>query len=181
MAKKSDTYPYHWEFKLVKEIDSRYKYIADFIPVDNSDMYDLYTHDDNFKEFIKTNIDMFDMFYMLHIDHINMIYRFSDEMLNKIKLANHKVKIPRRWDKKWRILIFDIKETRRGLRNKVRSTLISIGFIGLQKSVWVYPYDCEDLINLIKSDFKVGKDILYMIVDRVENDKKIREHFGLSS
>ena len=103
------------------------------------------------------------------------------KILEKIEKQNYKINIPRKWDKKWRVIIFDIKEERKSLRNKVRYTLINIGFMCLQKSVWIYPYDCEDLINLIKSDFKVGKDILYMIVDRVENDKKIMEHFGLSS
>jgi len=103
------------------------------------------------------------------------------KVLDKAEAQNYKIIIPRRWDKKWRVIIFDIKEERKSLRNKVRNTLISIGFMCLQKSVWIYPYDCEDLINLIKADFKVGKDVLYMIVDRVENDKKIKEFFGLLS
>ena len=101
------------------------------------------------------------------------------KILERIELQNYKIKVPKKWDRKWRVIIFDIKEERRGLRNKVRNTLINIGFMCLQKSVWIYPYDCEDLINLIKADFKIGKDVLYMIVDRVENDRQIREYFGL--
>lgn len=102
-------------------------------------------------------------------------------ILEKIEAKNYKINIPKKWDKKWRVIIFDIKEERKGLRNKVRNTLMNIGFMCLQKSVWIYPYDCEDLINLVKADFKIGKDVLYMIVDRVENDKSVREYFGLSS
>ena len=101
------------------------------------------------------------------------------KILEKSEAQNYKIEIPRKWDKKWRVIIFDIREERKSLRNKVRNTLINIGFMCLQKSVWIFPYDCEDLINLIKADFKVGKDVLYMIVDRVENDRKIREYFGL--
>ncbi|MDZ4226882.1 MAG: CRISPR-associated endonuclease Cas2 [Patescibacteria group bacterium] len=86
---------------------------------------------------------------------------------------------PRRWDKKWRVLIFDIPEYRKSLRDKVRRTLESIGFIRLQDSVWIYPYDCEDFITLLKADFRIGKDILYMIVDSIENDRVFREYFGL--
>jgi len=103
----------------------------------------------------------------------------GQKVLGEVEARNYTITKPRRWDKKWRVIIFDIKEERRGLRDKVRNTLTNIGFICLQKSVWIYPYDCEDLINLIKADFKIGKDVLYMIVDRVENDGYIRERFGL--
>ena len=86
---------------------------------------------------------------------------------------------PKKWDGKWRVLIFDIPEKRKGLREKVRNTLLSIGFSRLQDSVWLYPYDCEDFINLVKADFKIGKDLLYMIVDSIENDKHFRKQFNL--
>ncbi|HEY4508745.1 MAG TPA: hypothetical protein VJC13_00465 [Candidatus Paceibacterota bacterium] len=90
-----------------------------------------------------------------------------------------KTDIPRKWDKKWRMLIFDIPEGRRPLRDKIRRTLFSIGFLRLQDSVWIYPYPCEDLVNLLKADFKVGKDLLYLIVDFIENDKNFRKTFNL--
>ncbi|OHA15256.1 MAG: CRISPR-associated endonuclease Cas2 [Candidatus Taylorbacteria bacterium RIFCSPLOWO2_02_FULL_43_11] len=86
---------------------------------------------------------------------------------------------PKKWDKKWRILIFDIGEDRRTLREKVRRTLVSVGFRRLQDSVWAYPYDREDLIALIKTDFKIGKDMLYIIADQIENDIELRREFGL--
>lgn len=86
---------------------------------------------------------------------------------------------PRKWDGKWRILIFDIPEYRRPLRNKIRQTLIAIGFVRLQDSVWIYPYDCEDLVALLKADFKVGKDMLYMIVEELEGERRVKQKFGL--
>lgn len=100
--------------------------------------------------------------------------------LRELELRDYKLKKPRRWDKKWRVLIFDINERRRPTRDKIRRTLSTIGFIRLQDSVWAYPYDCEDLITLLKADFKVGKDLLYLIVDSIENDGWLRKRFGLS-
>ncbi|MCR4280714.1 MAG: hypothetical protein NUV88_00030 [Candidatus Kaiserbacteria bacterium] len=88
---------------------------------------------------------------------------------------------PRHWDHKWRVLIFDIPEYRKGMRNKVRRTLQTIGFVHLQHSVWIYPYDCEDLITLLKADFHIGRDMLYMIVDSLEGDAPIKKHFGLQN
>ena len=87
---------------------------------------------------------------------------------------------PKKWDGRWRMLIFDIPEKRKSLREKIRVTLSNIGFVKLQDSVWIYPYSCEDLINLLKADFRVGKDLLYLIVDSIENDKSFRKLFGLS-
>ena len=49
----------------------------------------------------------------------------------------------------------------------------------MQDSVWVYPYDCEDILTLLKTDLGVGKYILYLIVDELENDKHLREFFDL--
>ncbi|MHB1086696.1 MAG: hypothetical protein ACYCZ0_03020 [Minisyncoccota bacterium] len=87
---------------------------------------------------------------------------------------------PRRWDNKWRVLIFDIPEYRKSTREKLRRTVENIGFVRLQDSVWIYPHDCEDLITLLKADFKIGKDILYMIVESLEADGAIRKRFGIS-
>ena len=87
----------------------------------------------------------------------------------------------RRWDGRWRVLIFDIPEYRKPIRNKIRRTLQSVGFMRLQDSVWVYPFDCEDFIVLLKADFKIGKDIIYMIVDELEGDGRIKRHFDLNN
>lgn len=100
-------------------------------------------------------------------------------VLRRFELQDFKFKKPKRWDRKWRVLIFDIPERRKGLRQKIRYTLTAIGFVRLQDSVWVYPYDCEDLITLLKSDLKVGKDVLYLIVDSLENDTALKIRFDL--
>ena len=88
---------------------------------------------------------------------------------------------PKRWDHKWRVLIFDIKEVRRGTRDRLRQSLRMVGFVRLQHSVWVYPYDCEDFIVLLKSDFHIGKELLYLIVDQIENDGALRKEFGIKA
>lgn len=103
----------------------------------------------------------------------------GETVLHRLEFEDFKLKKPKKWDKKWRILIFDIPEKRRMTRDKVRNTLRVIGFFRIQDSVWVYPYDCEDLITLLKADFKIGKDLLYLIVDTVENDSTLLDNFDL--
>ena len=100
--------------------------------------------------------------------------------LEMLELRDFKMRRPKRWDRKWRVLIFDIPEKRRGMRDKIRRTLVSMGFSRLQDSVWVYPYDCEDVMTLLKADFNIGKDLLYLIVDSIENDRYLRRGFNLA-
>lgn len=88
-------------------------------------------------------------------------------------------KKPSRWDGKWRVVMFDVWEYRRGMRDKLRKMLSKAGFLKLQNSVWVYPYDCEDLFVFVRSDLHLGKSMLYMIVESIENDAQLRKHFGL--
>lgn len=89
------------------------------------------------------------------------------------------LKKPKRWDGKWRIIIFDIWEYRRTMRDQLRRMLVRAGFYKLQDSVWVYPHDCEDLLVFLRADLQLGKSVLYIIADGIENDTRLREHFGL--
>ena len=87
----------------------------------------------------------------------------------------------RRWDKKWRIVIFDIKEGRKSVRDELRRILVKAGFVQLQKSVWVFPYRCDETIALLKFHLTLGWDLVYIIADAIEGDEELRHHFGLPS
>ena len=84
-----------------------------------------------------------------------------------------------RWDRKWRIVIFDIWERRRNVRDHLRSILGTMGFVKIQNSVWVNPYPCEELLVLLRDGLRLGKGIVYIVADEIENDRKLRQHFGL--
>lgn len=86
----------------------------------------------------------------------------------------------KRWDKRWRVIIFDIPERRRSTRDRLRTVMHDAGFYRLQDSVWLYPYDCEDFIALLKADLRIGSAVLYMVVEKIENDGKLKEHYSLA-
>lgn len=87
----------------------------------------------------------------------------------------------KRWDGKWRVVIFDVKERKRGTRDAIRNALKTFGFLKLQESVWAYPYHCEELIALLKADCHIGREVLYLVVETIENDGWLRKHFSLAS
>jgi hypothetical protein len=111
--------------------------------------------------------------------------RITPEGQKVLLLEQHKAFLrnvkKRRWDKRWRVIIFDIPERRRRTRDRLRITMSELGFVRLQDSVWVYPYDCEDLMALLKADLKIGVAVLYMIVENIENDKHLRAQFALKA
>ena len=111
-------------------------------------------------------------------DHYSMTPT-GKRVLDNWQLSSYQIKRPKKWDKKWRVIIFDIPERKRDVRTEVRTILSQAGFQRLQDSVWIYPYDCEDVIGLMKTNLGIGKYLLYMIVDQIENDRYLRMDFGL--
>lgn len=89
------------------------------------------------------------------------------------------IRKPKRWDGKWRIIIFDIWERRRGVRDRLRTLLQKNGFVKVQNSVWMYPYDCEELLVFLRTNLHLGKGILYIVAEEIEYDEMFRKHFKL--
>ncbi|OHA91381.1 MAG: hypothetical protein A2758_02895 [Candidatus Zambryskibacteria bacterium RIFCSPHIGHO2_01_FULL_49_18] len=101
------------------------------------------------------------------------------KLLSRWVFANYKLRKPQKWDGKWRVFIYDIPHKKKKIRDYIASIFRRAGFERIQDSVWIFPYDCEDVIGLLKTDLRVGKNILYMIVEEFENDKYLREIFKL--
>ncbi len=85
-----------------------------------------------------------------------------------------------RWDKIWRVVIFDVPEHKVKIRNELRRAMVMYGFKQLQKSVWVYPFGCDDFVMLIKRHLGISSDVLYMKVMYIENDKYLRKEFNIT-
>ncbi len=103
----------------------------------------------------------------------------GETKLEHYGLGELTVEKPKHWDGKWRLVIFDIREKRRSTRDLLRQQLQGLGLVRLQNSVWVCPYDFSEITVLFKADAMVGKDILYLTVEELENDGWLRKHFGL--
>jgi len=92
------------------------------------------------------------------------------------------IKNPAEWDGKWRILIFDIPSKPKiynQARNALRSKIKDLGFYQMQKSVWVYPYECEDEILFVAELFQVQKHIEILTVEKLLHEEKLKKEFGL--
>jgi len=87
----------------------------------------------------------------------------------------------RRWDGRWRLLIFDISEIRRNVRNAVRNKLRQLGFRHLQDSVWAYPFPCHEALELLQIRYAIRHDAMILEVSNIYPEKMIKQIFHLTS
>lgn len=91
-------------------------------------------------------------------------------------LLNYKKK-QKTWRGKWFMVIFDVPEEQRNKRDYLRDYLQWLGFYQYQKSVYIFPYECEKEIALIKQIVEGGKYIKYVIAEHIEGEKSARVFF----
>ncbi len=72
-----------------------------------------------------------------------------------------------KWDKKWRVVIFDIKEINRRTRDLLRYKLKELGFGMLQESVWITPHNVgKDMREYVEAN-KMGAYIFVLEVEEI--------------
>ncbi len=92
-----------------------------------------------------------------------------------------KIKRPKKWDGKWRIVIFDISQLKRIYRDAFRGKLKELGFYRLQKSVWIHPFDCRDEIELLREFFGLSeKEMRLIVAENIGKDDWLKKIFKLT-
>lgn len=97
-------------------------------------------------------------------------YKLDDLELNK----------PKKWDGKWRVVIFDIPDKYKKMRDIFRMRLKQLGLCKMQESVYVSPYGCFNEIEFLRELYGIAIDIKYLMVEKMEDDDFFRQHFELS-
>ena len=97
-----------------------------------------------------------------------------------LQIDSLEIKRPKKWDGKWRIILFDISELKRLWRDAFRAKLKELGFHHLQKSVWICPFDCRDEIELLREFFGLSnKELRLITCEDIGEDDWFRKHFNL--
>lgn len=93
-----------------------------------------------------------------------------------------RIQKPKRWDRKWRLLLFDIPEKRKISREALRGKLKELGFAQFQKSAWLHPYDCRAEIELLQEFFGLSKHEMRLVVaESLGGDRDLQKEFKLST
>jgi len=98
----------------------------------------------------------------------------------RFQIDSLQIQTPKRWDGKWRIVLFDIENSKNIKRNALRGKLKELGFYLYQKSVWIHPYKCDDEIKLLKDFFGLtGNEISLIVAEKIANEKVAKNYFRL--
>lgn len=105
----------------------------------------------------------------------------GEKLINDLYTGAYVIPLPVRWDGKWRLVMFDVPEKRKKVRDTLRMLLRSAGFIHFQDSAWIQPYPCNELVTLLRSHLGSGKgEIRYLTASFIdESDYFFRKHFDL--
>lgn len=98
------------------------------------------------------------------------------------RLSIESIKLPKykNWDNVWNILTFDIPESERINRKHFSKTLSILGMYNLEKSIFVYPYECHKELLEIAEVFLVSKYVHYIRATYVQNDGSAKKFFKLN-
>lgn len=84
------------------------------------------------------------------------------------------------WDHKWRVIIFDIPQELHHRRIKFRRKLKLLGCHMLQKSVFIFPYPCEEELSDIAAQLKISDYIDVIVANNAGfKEAEIKKLFDL--
>lgn len=90
-----------------------------------------------------------------------------------------KINRPPRWDRMWRMVVFDIPETKKPARMALVSKLKELGFYPMQKSVFIHPYECKNEIEFITEIFNLAPYVRFLRVGDIDIELDLRDRFHL--
>lgn len=91
------------------------------------------------------------------------------------------MKIPKmnKWDKYWRIVLFDIPEKHKKGRNALARILKQMEFYQFQKSVFVHPFECRDEVDFVVEFFSLRPYVRFILANHIDNELHLKNHFNL--
>lgn len=135
---------------------------------------------------------VYDSFYRLKKDGCINVQKLNHQIYislteegkkraGRLQIDELKISKPKKWDGKWRLVIFDIAQSKLIKREAFRGKLKELGFFPLQKSVWAHPYKCDDEINVLKDFLGLGvKEIKIITAEKIDDDSLLKKTFALN-
>ena len=94
-------------------------------------------------------------------------------------LIKARINRQKKWDKHWRMIIFDIPETHRHLRDKLRQLLRRNSFHKLQASVFINPYPLNREAIVYLKESGLIEYIRILKISEIDDDRELKRKFKL--
>lgn len=95
------------------------------------------------------------------------------------RLHHTKIQMRGSWDKKWRIVLYDIPEHFRSTRNAFRDHLTMLGLRKFQHSAGIHPFDCKDEVEFFIELLDIRKYVRFIIADSIDDESFWKHKFKL--
>ncbi len=100
----------------------------------------------------------------------------SIRLTNKAKLKLlDKISAKIKPDKKLRFISFDIPEEIKYKRDRFRKSIKRLGFVQIQKSLWVIDKNVSEFVELAAKENKVDEYVAYIISEKSDIDRMIKK------
>lgn len=87
------------------------------------------------------------------------------------------IKVPEKWDKKWRVVIFDIPVKKKVQADMFRKSLKDLGLANVQKSIWAHPYGCREQVYFLAGRLGINSSVRYIVAEEITGEKDLRKRF----
>jgi DNA-binding transcriptional regulator PaaX len=84
---------------------------------------------------------------------------------------------PAKWDRRWRLVFFDVPVDKNSRRQRLTIQLRRLGLQQLQKSIWIHPFPFRAEIEALGEEVGIRKYITYVEVLHIDQDKLLRSRF----
>lgn len=95
----------------------------------------------------------------------------------KYELDDIAINTSKKWDGRWRLVIFDIPANRQKSRSALLLKLKELGFIMLQRSIWAHPFECQSEVAVLARAFEVDRYVQYLTCNSVSAGDYLRREF----
>lgn len=109
--------------------------------------------------------------------HGLQITKSGRKRLAKLDFHNLTIRPLRKWDGNWRLVIYDIPEKNRGARIALTNKLSELNFYQLQRSAWLHPFPCRNIIETITSRYGVEKYVSYIKTANIDKQELLIRRF----
>jgi phenylacetic acid degradation operon negative regulatory protein len=123
-----------------------------------------------------------DMYRDGYLHKSKRIFRMAPRgnyFLQKEKIWALTILTPKKWDRKWRMVLFDVPVIKGKQRNIFRAHLKELGLVLYQHSVWVYPYPLGKTVRQISDFYKISNCVLFAVAEELNGENKLKEKFNL--
>lgn len=99
------------------------------------------------------------------------------DRFEKIQMDELFIPVPRRWDGRWRLVLFDIPLSHKQGREHLLHKLRDMNFYMLQHSAWIHPFACDKQIGALLNYLDLEKYVSLLVVEKGNFTSHAEKHF----